>query len=139
MFGFSELPRVSTLVPRRASTRTALAVAAAGAALFAIASAAHAEDCVGGYRMVKGEIPVICQEAAGAHAMFSAGQPAPREPLYTGSINRTEQPADASRPAPSPATAPASASSNNSAAACDHGMRFVETPNNGATLMIKCS
>jgi len=139
MFGFSELPRVSAFVPRRASTRTALAVAAVCAAFFAVANSAHAEDCLGGYRMVK-EIPVICQDTAGSRALFSAGQAEPREPLYTGSINRIEQPADATRPSASPTAAPAPAStSSNAAAACDHGMRFVETPNNGATLMIKCS
>jgi hypothetical protein len=137
MFGFSELPRVSAFAPKRAATRTALAVAAASAALFAVASAAHAEDCIGGYRMVKGEIPVICTGEA-PRAFFSAGQPSPSEPFFTGSINTgssAEQPADASRPSSSPAAA----ASSNGAAACDHGMRFVETPNNGATLMIKCS
>jgi hypothetical protein len=140
MFGFPELSRVSALVPRRASTRTALAVAAASVTFFAVASAAHAEDCIGSYRMVKGEIPVICQDTFGSRAFFSAGQSAPREPFYTGSINRIEQPADATRPSASPTAAPAPASaSSNAAAACDHGMRFVETPNNGATLMIKCS
>jgi hypothetical protein len=139
MFGFSELPRVSAFVPRRASTRTALAVAAVCAAFFAVANSAHAEDCLGGYRMVKGEIPVICQDTAGSRALFSAGQAEPREPFYTGSINR-QQPADAARPSVSPTAAPAPAgASSNAAAACDHGMRFVETPNNGATLMIKCS
>jgi hypothetical protein len=133
MFGFSELPKVSAFAPKRAATRTALAVAAASAALFAVASAAHAEDCIGGYRMVKGEIPIICTGEA-PRALFSAGKPASSEPLYTGSISRTELPADAARPSDSPATA-----SSNSAANCDHGMRFVETPNNGATLMMKCS
>jgi hypothetical protein len=138
MFGFSELSRVSALVPRRASTRTALAVAAASVTFFAVASAAHAEDCIGSYRMVKGEIPVICQDTFASRAFFSAGQSAPREPFYTGSINR-EQPANAARPSVPPTAAPAPASaSSNAAAACDHGMRFVETPNNGATLMIKC-
>jgi hypothetical protein len=33
----------------------------------------------------------------------------------------------------------ATAELSNSAATCDHGMRFVETPNSGATLMMKCS
>jgi len=137
MFGFSELPKISAFAPKRAAMRTALAVAAASAALFAVASAAHAEDCIGGYRMVKGEIPIICQEE-GSRALFSVGRPAPREPLYTGSISTgssAERPADATRPSSSPATA----QSSNSAANCDHGMRFVETPNTGVTLMMKCS
>ena len=71
MFGFSELPKVSAFAPKRAATRTALAVAAASAALFAVASAAHAEDCIGGYRMVKGEIPILCTSEA-PRALFSA-------------------------------------------------------------------
>jgi len=134
MFGVSNLPHISAIVPKRAATRTALAVATASAAFLLVPSVANAQDCVGGYRMLKGEIPVSCQEA-GPRALFSAGQPGPREPLHTGSIGRSEQPANAVRPSNSAATAAVPSG----AAGCVNGMRFVETPNNGATLMIKCS
>jgi hypothetical protein len=130
MFGFSTPATFSTFAPRRATTRTALALAAASAAFLAVGSAAHAQSCSGGYYMLKNEIPVRC----GSQAMFS---PTVVAPLHAGSITRTELPANAARPSYSPA-APAAASTN-STAVCQHGMRFVNTAANGYTLMIPCS
>ena len=123
MFG---LPKLS------GKTQTTVGIAAAAAAFLALSSGAQAQECVGGYRMLKAEVPIACQghDGSAARAMFSPARPAP---LHIGSINRSEQPADATRPSDSPATA-----STNSDAMCVNGMRFVATPNNGATLMMKC-
>jgi hypothetical protein len=62
------------------------ALTVAGAALFAAASIANAqEDCVGGYRMIKDQVPVTC--SGGGSTMFERGAATtPEEPLYTGSI-----------------------------------------------------
>jgi len=117
------------MVPRRAATRTALALAAVSAAFLVAGGAAQAQDCVGGYYMLKGEIPVRCE----ARAMIS---PTQAEPPRMGAINRTELPANAARPSHSP-TAPAAAS-NNSAAVCTNGMRSIATAANGYTLMMPC-
>jgi hypothetical protein len=130
MFGFSSSNTLSKIVPQRATSRTALALAAAVAVFLAVGSAASAQDCVGGYYMLKGQIPVRC----GTQAMFS---PAATQPLHTGSITRTELPANAARPSYS-AAAPAAASSNPTAT-CKNGMRFVDTAANGWTLPIPCS
>ena len=46
---------------------------------FALIGSAQAQECVGGYKMVKGEIPVACGDSA-------LTAPLPSEPLYTGSI-----------------------------------------------------
>lgn len=68
--------------------KTILALTAAGAALFAAASVANAqEDCVGGYRMIKDQVPVAC--TGGAPTMFERSTTAPEEPLTTGSIQTT--------------------------------------------------
>ena len=134
MFGSSGLQILSAALPTRASTRTALAVAALAAGCFAIAGPAHAQSCVGGYRMLKDEIPVICQQDHASRAMLSPAGGSATEPFHTGSINRTEMPANAARPANSPTTA-----SSNTDATCVNGMRYVATPANGATLMMKCS
>jgi hypothetical protein len=130
MFGFSTPATFSRIVPRRAATRTALALAAASAAFLVIGSAANAQDCVGGYYMLKNEIPVRCD----TRAMFTS--PTAVAPLHNGTISRTELPANAARPSYSPA-APAAASTN-STAVCQNGMRFVDTAANGYTLMIPC-
>jgi hypothetical protein len=130
MFGFSTPVPFSRMVPRRAATRTALALAVASAAFLAVGSMAQAQDCVGGYYMLKNEIPVRCD----SQAMFS---PTVAAPLHAGSITRTELPANAARPSSSP-TEPAAASTN-STAVCHNGMRFVDTAANGYTLMIPCS
>ena len=67
--------------------KTIFALTVAGAALFAAASAANAQDdCVGGYRMVKDQVPVRCEAGS---AMFQQDAIAPEEPLYTGSIQAT--------------------------------------------------
>ena len=129
MFGFSTPAPFSRIVPRRAATRTALALAIASAAFLTVGSMAQAQDCVGGYYMLKNEIPVRCD----SQAMFS---PTVAVPLHAGSITRTELPANAARPSYSPAT-PAAATSN-STAVCQHGMRFVDTAANGWTLPIPC-
>jgi len=130
MFGFSTPAALSPSAPRRSTTRTALAIAAASAAFFVFGSAAQAQDCVGGYYMLKNEIPVRCDSRAVISPTVSA-------PLHAGSTSRTELPANAARPSSSPA-APAAAS-RNSTAVCVNGMRFVETAANGYTLPIPCS
>ena len=66
--------------------KTILAFTVAGAALFAAASVANAEDCVGGYRMIKDQVPLVC---TGQSAMVAPSANRQEEPLYTGSINRT--------------------------------------------------
>ena len=64
--------------------KTILALTIAGAALIAAASAANAQDdCVGGYRMIKDQVPVRCDAGS---TMFEQSAIAPEEPLYTGSI-----------------------------------------------------
>jgi hypothetical protein len=64
--------------------KTIFAFTIAGAALFAAASVANAQDCVGGYRMIKDQVPVHC---IGEAATFQANAAPSEEPLYTGSIN----------------------------------------------------
>jgi len=60
--------------------KTILALSVAGAAILGAASIASAqEDCVGGYRMLKDQVPVHCDTLRSAMV-------APEEPLYTGSI-----------------------------------------------------
>ena len=66
--------------------KTILALATTAAALFGAASLANAQDCVGGYRWMKDEIPLRCTESSLPSAF------APRdEPLYTGSIGASTQ------------------------------------------------
>jgi hypothetical protein len=67
--------------------RSLLAVTSAAAAFFAVASAAQAQDCVGGFRMLKDEIPIACGAAAEESA-FAPTAPPRGEPATTGSINR---------------------------------------------------
>jgi hypothetical protein len=130
MFGFSTPAPFSTFALPPVTTRRALALAAATAAFLVVGSVAQAQECVGGYYMLKNEIPVRCD----SQAMFTS--PTAVAPLRTGTISRTELPANAARPSSSP-TAPAAASTN-STAVCQHGMRFVDTAANGYTLMIPC-
>jgi hypothetical protein len=83
------------VAPRgRAATRTALALTIASAAFFAVASAAQAQDCVGGYRMLKDEIPIACGAAAEESA-FAPVAPLRSEPATTGSINSERPPSAA--------------------------------------------
>lgn len=67
--------------------KTIFALTIAGAALFAAASAANAQDdCAGGYRMVKDQVPIRCDAGS---AMFQQNVITPEEPLHTGSIPTT--------------------------------------------------
>jgi hypothetical protein len=66
----------------------------ASAAFFAVASAAHAQDCVGGYRMLKDEIPIACDAAFDESAVDQTA-PVASEPLTTGSISRAQAPSAA--------------------------------------------
>src|SRR5882724_10772595 len=63
--------------------KTFLAFTIAGAALIAAASSASAQDCVGGYRMIKDQVPVAC---GGGPETFQQSATRPEEPLTTGSI-----------------------------------------------------
>ena len=60
----------------------ALALAATG--LFAAIGSAQAQDCKGGYRMLKGAIPVACEGSDQSAATPTAPV---IEPRHTGSIN----------------------------------------------------
>ena len=60
----------------------ALALTLAGS--FAVIGSAQAQDCEGGFRMLKGEIPVACEGGFDQ----SAVAPVVREPAYTGAIAR---------------------------------------------------
>ena len=95
MLGTNALPKSITSRPRK-GTKSVLTFVT-GAALFAIAGTAQAqEDCVGGYRMIKGEIPVQCDVGSVAPS-FGVTQPAFQhapleEPLTTGSIGSVNEP-----------------------------------------------
>jgi len=70
---------------RRSGKTPVLLAGAAIAAFLGIAGTAQAQDGVGGYRMIKGEVPIACDSG------FPTGpaQPAARnDPLTTGSIDR---------------------------------------------------
>ena len=84
MLGNRELPKsVQGAASGRRAAIFALALAATG--LFAAIGSAQAQDCEGGYRMLKGEIPVACR---GGSDQPAATPTAPLvEPLHTGSIN----------------------------------------------------
>lgn len=79
---------------RRMATRSLLALTIASAAFFAVASAAQAQECVGGFRMIKDEIPIACGAAAEESA-FAPAAPLPNEPATTGSISRAQVPSAA--------------------------------------------
>lgn len=86
MLGSHELPksvRGAALGGRAALFALAL-TAATGS--FAFIGSAQAQDCEGGYRMLKGEIPVACDTEFDQSAA-TLPAPAPSEPLHTGSIN----------------------------------------------------
>lgn len=133
MLGIHESPNTAALVaPGRRGALTLLALAASTAAFFAIAGTAQAQDCVGGYRMLKGEIPVACSENFGRSA-FAPVAPVVREPLHTGSINR-EQPPSAARAEYSPGV-----TTSSSGQECVGGYSYRETPANGWTLPMRCN
>ena len=78
----------------RVTTRSLLALTIAAAAFFAVANAAQAQDCDGGYRMLKDEIPIPCGAAAEESA-FAPTTPLANEPASTGSIGRAQVPSAA--------------------------------------------
>ena len=120
----------SSVTAHRGTKLTLLALAASAAAFFAVAGTAQAQDCVGGWRMIKGEIPVACSEHFGRSA-FAPAAPVVREPLYTGSINR-EQPPSVARFDASPAA------TFSPDPTCVGGFSYRETAANGYTLMMRC-
>jgi hypothetical protein len=64
--------------------KTILAFAVGGAALFAAASA-NAQDCVGGYMMLKDQIPIRCDAGFGGEQIGIAPvQPLPEETISAG-------------------------------------------------------
>ena len=79
---------------RRVATRSLIAMTISAAAFLAVANAAQAQDCVGGYRMLKDEIPIACGAAAEESA-FAPTAPLPSEPATTGSINSAQVPSAA--------------------------------------------
>lgn len=108
---------------------TAIVLAAAAATLFVAANSASAqESCVNGYRMLKGEIPVICESGPQQSMLFSS-PPMQEEPLYTGSINRTET---------ATAAAPEVVNRTDNANGCVDGYRWNATTNSGVTLPMAC-
>jgi hypothetical protein len=132
MLGIHESQNTAArIAPGRRGSMTLLALAASAAAVFPVAGAAQAQDCVGGYRMLKGEIPVACSESFGRSAFAPTG-PAVEEPLYTGSIN-SEQPPSAARIDESPAV-----TTSSSGQECVGGYSYRETPANGWTLPMRC-
>ena len=84
MLGNRQLPKS---VPGAASEGRAaiLALALAASGFFVAIGSAQAQDCEGGYRMVKGEVPVACE---GGFDQAVAPTAPIREPLHTGSISR---------------------------------------------------
>jgi hypothetical protein len=83
MLGNQEFPKSAT---RGGSGRAAIFAFALGASsLFAAISGAQAQDCEGGYRMVKGEIPIACEGGFDQQAATPAAPVV--APLHTGSIN----------------------------------------------------
>jgi hypothetical protein len=144
MLGIQHLPNpIPTPLGRRA-TLLALAAVAVGFLAISGSAQAQAQDCAGGYRMVKGEIPVLCQGD-----LRFAQAPIAHEPLITGSIHRAHvvhQPlvtgstervsAVKGRMAMQRTAAPAPAANHDD---CVGGMRWIVTPANGDTLPMKCS
>ena len=63
-----------------------LAFALATATSFFAIGSAQAQDCEGGFRMLKDEIPVACEGGSGQSSVTPT-VPVQSEPLHTGSIN----------------------------------------------------
>jgi hypothetical protein len=122
----------SAAAGHRGTKLTLLALAASAAAFFAVAGTAQAQDCVGGWRMINGEIPVACSEVFGRSA-FAPLAPFVREPLTTGSINR-ERPPSFARLDES-----AAVTTSSSGQECVGGYSYRETPANGWTLPMRCN
>lgn len=76
---------VETAPGRQAGTRALLALATAAAALFVIAGSAQAQECVGGYRMIKDEIPIRC-DVGFEQSTVDQSRALLSEPPTTGSI-----------------------------------------------------
>jgi hypothetical protein len=128
MLGVQTFPNYAPRV--RKNSLTLLAIAASAAAFFAVTAPAQAQECVGGYRMVKEQIPVPCSGDFGSTA-FAPIVGAPTEPLHTGSINR-EEPRIAqfdSEPA---------VTTSSTGQECVGGYSYRETPANGWTLPMRC-
>ena len=128
----SHSTRTRAATGHRRPKLTLVALAASAAAFFAVAGTAQAQDCVGGWRMIKGEIPVACSENFGRSA-FAPVAPVLREPLYAGSINR-EQPPSFARFDESPAV-----TTSSSGQECVGGYSWRETTANGWTLPMRCN
>jgi hypothetical protein len=126
MLGVQKFPIHATR--GRKSSLTLLAIAASAAAFFAVAGSAQAQECVGGYRMVKEQIPVPC---SGDPTAFAPVVAAPAEPLYTGSINREEPRVAQFDNEPAVTT-------SSSGQECVGGYSYRETPANGWTLPMRC-
>jgi hypothetical protein len=78
----------------RTARRTLFTLTTAAAAFFAVGNAAQAQDCVGGFRMIKDEIPIPCGAAAEESA-FAPAAPVENEPATTGSVAREQLPSAA--------------------------------------------
>ena len=98
MLGNHQLPDSASGVAEagRASSRTLLALTIAAAAFFAAGNVAQAQDCVGGFRMIKDEIPIACGAAAEESAFAPVAPLAEEEePATTGSVSRAQAPSPA--------------------------------------------
>jgi hypothetical protein len=123
MSGFSRKCMHSAAHPHRVEMVLGLAVLAIAGS--AIIDAAQAQGCLGGYRMLKDQIPVCVDEPVGAIAPYAAA-PLASYPLYTGAIGS----AAVAEEAPY--------LWENTDSVCSDGMRFWATPNNGWTVMLEC-
>lgn len=130
MLGIHDLSRSATEpAPGRRTAHALLALAAAAAAVLAISGTAQAQDCAGGYRMIKGEIPVQC-DTGFAQPAFSTSRAMLREPLHTGSIGAVHRAVPVeTRPA---------VTTSSSGLECVGGYSYRETPANGWTLPMRC-
>jgi hypothetical protein len=99
MLGNHQLPNSAPGVAAagRASSRTVLALTIAAAAFFAAGNVAQAQDCVGGFRMIKDEIPIACGAAAEESAFAPVAPLADEEdePATTGSVSGAQTPSAA--------------------------------------------
>lgn len=84
--------------------KTILAIGVAAAALMGASSAASAQDCVGGWTMIRDQIPVRCDTMPSAFSgPAGAEEPLPaEEPMYTGSIGTGAPPVSESEQPPRP-------------------------------------
>ena len=97
------------------------------AALFAAAGTAQAQSqaCMGGYRMIKGEVPILCERLVPPHASYAQL----REPFHGGSL------------APAPANTARNITTKtmtSEGTSCVGGYTWRATPANGWTLPMQC-